>query len=153
MSERKAFGSRLVARLADITYSTLNSWAESGVLPPSIKAVKGRGTTRKYSLHDAMAAFFIGRLQRFRELSYLQLAIRAIQTNEKFKPDDLLVLHLDGTIGLFSNEETARLVKESGGIVVLTSFQSISDDIVIKLSEAALSGGGRSKSLFHIEDL
>ena len=49
------FTARQVLKLTGVPYSTLNLWAKSGLVQPSVSAGKGTGTERVYSFSDLVA--------------------------------------------------------------------------------------------------
>src|SRR4051812_32630687 len=52
---RDAFTSGQVARITGINYRTLDHWARTGFITPSIAAAGGSGTDRVYSFKDLLA--------------------------------------------------------------------------------------------------
>jgi len=49
------FSAGQTAKLSEVDYQTLNYWANSGFLTPSLSAAAGRGTRRLYSFNDLVA--------------------------------------------------------------------------------------------------
>jgi DNA-binding transcriptional MerR regulator len=52
----RTFSTGQVSRLTGVLPATLNYWHHSGFLSPSIRAPNGKGTARKYSFRDIVAA-------------------------------------------------------------------------------------------------
>ena len=51
----RSFGAQAASRISGVPYSTLDFWARSGILEPSIAVAKGTGSDRMYSLTDLYA--------------------------------------------------------------------------------------------------
>ncbi len=49
------FTARQVVKLTGVPYSTLNLWAKTGLVEPSVSPAKGTGTERVYSFSDLVA--------------------------------------------------------------------------------------------------
>ncbi len=81
MSAKLRFSSGEVARLTGIKFRTLDHWATTGLLCPSIEEAEGTGTRRVYSLSDVVA----GRAARELRAAGMptrtvRIAVKAIRT-------------------------------------------------------------------------
>lgn len=104
MDLRRGFSAGQVAKLAGLKYDTLDYWARTGFLVPSIMHGSGTGNSRVYSFTDIVAA------RAARELREAGIALQALRR---------VVAFLRERFNLDHPLAQARLVVSSSGDVIL----------------------------------
>jgi uncharacterized protein (DUF433 family)/DNA-binding transcriptional MerR regulator len=130
------YGSRLAAKLAEVSLRQLRYWVSKGLLRPSIHRA-GRGGRDLYAYSDLVQAKAIGRLRKqgaslqriSRSLAYLR---DALPEDESW---DQKTLVTDGSdvFGLYAPRETLNLTHRSPGQRV---FEVFLGDLVDELNKA-----------------
>lgn len=119
------YGSRLAAKLADVTLRQLRYWVAQGLIQPSIHRA-GRGGRDLFSYTDLVQARVIGRLRKERKT--LRLIRRAIVYLRETLPGDeqwhtkSLVVDSTGLLTLMDPGEVVNTTHESPGQKVFTLF-------------------------------
>ena len=85
-SKSETFGFGRVARLSGVRRATLDVWAKTGFLAPSVKKAAGTGSTRAYSARDVVAARVANRLRQAGvELEGLRHIVAFVQKSRSLK--------------------------------------------------------------------
>lgn len=111
------YAARLVAKVVGVPYSTLDYWARTKFITPSIQDAEGRGSRRLYSFRDVVALRVAKRLRdegislrRLRKVvSFLEQHFPEIESGLA-----MAVLVSDGK-RVFLVESDQRLIDVSGG--------------------------------------
>lgn len=78
------FTAGLAARLSGVPYRTVDYWARSNFIGPSVVEAAGKGSDRQYSFRDIVALKVAGRLRQAGiSLQSLRRAVQYIQKYEK----------------------------------------------------------------------
>ena len=80
------YNSKEASRIAGVSLRQIQYWDERGVIRPSVKAARGRGSKRLYSFHDLLC------LKVMKDLTYrglsLQKVRRCLQPLRRYSAED-----------------------------------------------------------------
>jgi DNA-binding transcriptional MerR regulator len=109
-AEKESFTAGETSRITGVSYRTLDHWARTKFIAPSVSEAKGTGTERKYAFNDLVA------LRVARELRVAGISTQALRSIVKF---------LRAKRGLQNPLAEARLVAIGTDVHLVTSCDEI----------------------------
>lgn len=105
---------RDVARLAGVSYRQIDYWARTGLLKPSGREARGKGSRRRYTFQDAVAIRTVSHLRALGcPLQKIRKAVRFLKTHfptdSNAGPLARLTLLTDGADVYLLHDETAAM--------------------------------------------
>jgi DNA-binding transcriptional MerR regulator/predicted RNase H-like HicB family nuclease len=125
MSQTAGFSAEVARRAVGITYRQLDYWDKTGLLRPSIKQARGKGSRRVYSFEDLVELRVIGNLLALGvSLAAVRRAARYVRQHfaSLVRPLARLALVADGKQILIRTAESRNLIDASADGQIVISF-------------------------------
>ena len=140
MGDATGFSADVARRAVGITYRQLDYWDKTGLLRPSIKQARGRGSRRVYSFEDLVELRVIARLLRVGvSLPAVRKAARYVRQHftNLVRPLARLTLIAEGKRIFVRMTDTKTLVDATadGQVVISVAVAPIAEELRDKVTE------------------
>src|SRR5712691_8167041 len=123
-AEKESFTAGETSRITGVSYRTLDHWARTKFIAPSVSEAKGTGTERKYAFNDLVA------LRVARELRVAGISTQALRS---------IVNFLRANRGLQDPLAEARLVAIGTDVHLVTSCDEITSLLLNRPAQPSLA--------------
>lgn len=134
-------------RIAGVSYQTLNKWAKTGFIEPSLQPADGQGSERLYSLGDLLA-LSVAKLFRQSRIAISCIAGVAefvknldIDPDENKNADLLLLVSADGQVCEYRDKHLVAMMSDlQEQVIHVVALQPVAKGVIARCIETLFPG-------------